>query len=101
MYIVATGDPIKHELTLRLSAHDEILIPSSGFHPVAERYGLMAELDDLLIRCAAALAAVGHAVAVDIHAGSVSDPDLARRTEHALADAKAAPELITFELSER
>lgn len=97
---LATGDPIKHELTLHLPAHGEILIPASGFHPVAERFGLMAELDDLLIRRAAALAAQGDAVAVDIHAGAVSDPDLARRTEQALADAKAAPELITFELSE-
>lgn len=97
---LATGDPIKHELRLRLPAPDGSLIPLSGFYPVAERFGLMAELDELVIRRAAALAAEGHAVAVDVHPGSVSDPDLARRTEQALADATAAPELITFELCE-
>lgn len=98
---LATGNAIKHELTLHLPARDGSLIPSSGFHPVAERFGLMAELDDLVIRRAAALAAAGDAVAVDVHAGSISDPDLARRTEQALVDARAAPALITFELSER
>ena len=97
---LATGDAIKHELRLRLPVHGASLVPSSGLHPLAERFGLMAELDALAIRRAAGLAAEGEAVAVDVHAGSVSDPDLARRTEQALADAKAAPALITFELSE-
>jgi len=97
---LATGDPIKHELALLLPAQDGGLIPSGGFQPVAERFGLTAELDDLLVRRAAQVAREGDAVAIDIQSGSVSDPDLARRTEQALADAGAAPRLITFELTE-
>lgn len=97
---LATGDPVKHELTLLLPAYDGCLISASEFHPVAERYGLLGELDDLLIRSAARLAAEGDAVALDIHAGSVADPDLARRTEQALEHAGASPDLMTFELSE-
>jgi Amt family ammonium transporter len=97
---LATGDPIKHELTLLLPAGDGELIAPAEFHPVAERFGLTAELDDLLIRWAAEVAHDGNAVAIDIHRGSVSDPDLARRTEQALADGAATPALMTFELSQ-
>jgi EAL domain-containing protein (putative c-di-GMP-specific phosphodiesterase class I) len=98
---LATGDTVAHELTLRLPARDGNLISSDGLHSLAERFGLVAELDDLLIRRAAGLAAGGDAVALDIHAGSIADPGLACRTEQALADAGALPGLMTFELSER
>ena len=54
----------------------------------------------MLIRWAADMAREGDAVALDVQARSVSDPDLAHRTEQALAHAGAAPGLITFELSE-
>lgn len=97
---LASGDPIKHELTLLLPGPDGQLIASGEFHPVAHRFGLTTELDDLLIRSAAAVAHTGDAVVVDIHPGSLSDPDLARRTEQALADGDAAPGLVTFELSQ-
>lgn len=97
---VATGDVIKHEFTLLLRAPEGGLIASSQFLPVAHRFGLTGEVDDVLIRSAAAAAHDGDAVALDVQAGSVSDPDLARRTEEALAQAGAAPALITFELSE-
>lgn len=97
---LATGDVVKHEVTLLLRAPGCDLIPSSELLPVANRFGLTGELDDVLIRSAAAEAHDGHAVALDVQAASVSDPDLARRTELALAQAGADPGLITFELSE-
>lgn len=97
---VATGEVIKHEFTLLLRAPGGALIPSSQFLPVAQRFGLTGEVDDVLIRSAAGASRDGDAVALDVQAGSVSDPDLARRTEEALARAGAAPDLITFELSE-
>ena len=98
---LATGDVVKHEFTLLLRAPAGGLIPSSQFLPVAERFGLTGEVDDLLIRSAANAAGDGDAVALELQAGSVADPDLARRTEAALAQAGAAPGLITFELSEK
>jgi EAL domain-containing protein (putative c-di-GMP-specific phosphodiesterase class I) len=97
---LATGEVVKHEFTLVLRAPGGGLIPSSQFLPVADRFGLTGDVDDLLIRAAAGAAGDGDAVALDVQAGSVSDPDLARRTEDALAQAGAAPGLITFELSE-
>jgi len=97
---LATGDVVKHEVTLLLRAPGGGLIPSSDLLPVANRFGLTGELDDVLIRSAAGAAHDGHAVALDVQAASVSDPDLARRTEQALAQAGADPGLITFELSE-
>lgn len=97
---LTTGDVIKHEFTLLLRAPGGGLIPPSQFLPVAERFGLTGEVDDMLIRSAADAAGHGDAVALDVQAQSVADPDLARRTEQALAQAGAAPGLITFELSE-
>lgn len=97
---LATGDVIKHEFCLFLRSPGGDLIPSSQFLPVADRFGLTGEVDDVLIRSAAGAAGDGDAVAVDVQEGSVSDPDLARRTEQALAQAGAPPGLITFELSE-
>ena len=97
---LATGRPLKHELSLHLPGGDGKLIAPSDFHPVGERFGLTTQLDDVLIRWGAALAHDGDAVALDIHAATVADPDLARRTEQALADAGAPPGLITLELSE-
>jgi len=97
---LATGEVVKHEFTLLLRGPAGDLIPSSRFLPVAERFGLTGEVDDVLVRSAAGAAGDGDAVALDVQAGSVADPDLARRTEQALAQAGAAPGLITFELSE-
>ncbi len=97
---LATGRPLKHELSLLLPSGDGKLIAPSDFHPVAERFGLTTQLDDELVRWGAALAHDGDTVAFDIHAATVADPDLARRIEQALADAGAPPGLITLELSE-
>ncbi len=97
---LASGELQAHELTLHLSSPDGHLISSATFHPVAERFGLMTELDDLLIRRAATIAGEGHPVAVDVHSASLADPDLAQRAEQALVDNEADPGLVTFELSE-
>jgi EAL domain-containing protein (putative c-di-GMP-specific phosphodiesterase class I) len=97
---LATGEVVKHEFTLLLRASGGELIPSSQFLPVADRFGLTGEVDDVLIRSAAGAAHDGDAVTLDVQAGSVADPDLASRTEQAIAQGGAAPELITFELSE-
>jgi len=97
---LASGEPHAHELTLHLSSPDGLLISSATFHPVAERFGLMTQLDDLLIRRAAMLAGEGHPVAVDVHSASLADPDLAQRAEQALVDNQADPGLVTFEVTE-
>jgi EAL domain-containing protein (putative c-di-GMP-specific phosphodiesterase class I) len=99
---LATGRSLKHELSLFLPGGDGRLIEPSYFHPVAERFGLTTQLDDVLIRRGGALARDGDAVALDINAATVPDPDpdLGRRTEQVLAEAGASPGLITLELPE-
>jgi EAL domain-containing protein (putative c-di-GMP-specific phosphodiesterase class I) len=98
---LVTGYAVKHELSLSLPARDGSLVSPHAFLPLAERFGLIAELDHALIRHGAAVAAGGDAVALDVHPGSIADPGLAGRTEQALADAGAPPGLVTFELSEQ
>jgi EAL domain-containing protein (putative c-di-GMP-specific phosphodiesterase class I) len=94
-----SGEPRAHELTLHIAARDGPLISPATYGPVAERFGLMTKLDDLLIRHAVELAGEGHAVAVDVHTASLADPDLGRRAQQALGDGHADPGLLTFELS--
>lgn len=97
---LVSGEPRAHELTLHLAARDGRVISSATFAPIAERFGLTTELDDLLIRHAVELAGEGHAVTVDVHSASLADPDHGRRAEQALVDGQADPGLLTFELSE-
>lgn len=98
---LATGVTVIHEVSLRLPAHGGDDISPQQFLVIAERFGLVSELDDVLIRRAAGLAAGGDAVALDILPGAIADPGLASRTEHTLAEAGTPPGLMTFELSEQ
>jgi EAL domain-containing protein (putative c-di-GMP-specific phosphodiesterase class I) len=49
---------------------------------------------------ASVYAAAGHPVAVNVSAGSVSEPGLFRYVEERLTDLGVAPQLITFEITE-
>ncbi len=43
-------DPLCYELLLRLREEEDHLLPPGGFIPVAERYGMMEELDRWVVR---------------------------------------------------
>lgn len=98
---LSSGEPSKHGLMLRLPSGDGQFIASSNVESIAERFGLTTQLDDLLIGHAVRLAARGPAVALHVHAASLADPDLARRTEQAVVDGQIDPALVTFELAEQ
>ena len=55
---LATGETVQHELLLRMfDPGDGTLIPPGVFLPVAERYGLISEIDCWVVRHAAERAA--------------------------------------------
>ena len=64
---------------------------SGSFLPVAEKYGMIAEIDRWVISQAARLAGSGQNVEANLSADSISDLSLLTFIEHELRDAGADP----------
>ena len=97
---LATGATVQHELLVRMLDVDGTLIPPGCFLPVAERYGLIRDIDRWVVSRAAALAAQGHAVELNISADSLGDSDFATMVERELQHSGADCSLIVIELTE-
>ena len=95
-----TGETVQQELLLRLCAEDGSIVGPSDFLPVAERYGLISELDRWVIRQAVALAARGQAVEFNLSAMSVGDPAVLHELASALIRTGADPALVVVEVTE-
>jgi PAS domain S-box-containing protein len=95
-----TGTQPRQELLLRMiGKNGEIILPGS-FLPVAEKYGLIGEIDRWVIGQAAHLAATGQRVEANLSADSVADSGLLGLIEHELRDAGADPTNLVFEITE-
>jgi EAL domain-containing protein (putative c-di-GMP-specific phosphodiesterase class I) len=97
-----SGAVVQHELLIRmLDRHDSgRIIPPSRFLPVAEKYGLIGEIDRWVIGQAAQLAASGRNVEFNLSAASVTDPDMASTIESAFKEANASPQKAVCEITE-
>jgi EAL domain-containing protein (putative c-di-GMP-specific phosphodiesterase class I) len=60
--------------------------------------GLSTELDDLTLRRALRRAGHGDAISIGVSPESLADPDLARRFEQTITEARVDPALLTFGL---
>jgi len=97
----------QYELLLRLRAAkgDELLQPSSFLY-IAERFGLIQEIDYWVARQAIALIAeharAGHRLVlhVNLSGKSIGDPSVAAHIEEAIADSGIDPRCLIFELTE-
>ncbi|MBZ5637942.1 MAG: EAL domain-containing protein [Acidobacteriia bacterium] len=101
------NEVLQYELLLRLRGDEgrEPLQPSSFLY-VAERFGLIQEIDCWVARQAVALIAE-HARAgrklvlhVNLSGKSIGDPNVAALAEKAIADADIDPACLVFELTE-
>ncbi|MBI5106891.1 MAG: EAL domain-containing protein [Solirubrobacterales bacterium] len=99
---VATGRPELYELLLRLRTDDGHLAQPSDFLYVADRFGLLPELDRWVLRQAAALLADHHwlRLSVNLSARTVSDRSTPTFVEHAIAEAGGDPSRLVVELTE-
>jgi PAS domain S-box-containing protein len=95
-----TGETVQHELLLRMRDENGSIILPGTFLPVAERYGLIGEIDRWVIRRAAGIAATGTPVQFNLSATSICDPDVVRAIEAAIAAAGANPSLLIVEVTE-
>ncbi len=95
------GGRPSQELLLRMIGRDGELIQPGSFLPIAERYGLIGEIDRWVITQAIALAGdTGQLVEVNISAASIESLDLLPFIEDGLREAGADPANLVFEITE-
>jgi PAS domain S-box-containing protein len=88
------------ELLLRMVGRaGEIILPGS-FLPVAEKYGLIGEIDRWVTIQAVALAATGRRVEANLSAASIGTLDLLPLIARELRDTGADPANLIFEITE-
>ena len=94
------GGPASEELLLRLITPSGEVVQPGSFLPIAERYGLIAEIDRWVITKAIERAATGLRVEANISAWTIANVDLLPLIERLLAESNADPSLLVFELTE-
>jgi PAS domain S-box-containing protein len=96
---LAGGRP-SQELLLRMFGNNgEVVLPGT-FLPVAERYGLIGEIDRWVIGEAIRIAAGGERVEANLSADSISNLDLVPLIERQLRDTGTDPANVVFEITE-
>jgi PAS domain S-box-containing protein len=98
--IPLTGGPASEELLVRLITPAGEIVQPGSFLPIAERYGLIADIDRWVITKAIERAATGHRVEANISAWTIANTDLLPLIESLLRQTGADPSLLVFELTE-
>jgi PAS domain S-box-containing protein len=88
------------ELLLRMVGHDGELVMPGSFLPVAEKYGLIGEIDRWVTTEAIRLAGGGLNVAVNLSAHSIRSLDLLSLIEREVGTTGADPSKLVFEITE-
>jgi diguanylate cyclase (GGDEF)-like protein len=94
-----SGEIDREELLVRMIDRDGTEVPPDSFLPIAERFGLIGDLDSFAVNRAIELAKGGRAVAVNISGPALTDRGLIERVAGAVADG-LDPRLLSFELTE-
>jgi PAS domain S-box-containing protein len=93
------GEP-SQELLLRMVGRSGEITPPGSFLPVAEQYGLIAEIDRWVVVQAIRLAARGQRLEVNLSAATISHLDLLPMIERELRDTHTNPANLVFEITE-
>jgi PAS domain S-box-containing protein len=95
-----TGGLPRQELLLRIAGADGEIFPPGIFLPVAEKYGLIGEIDRWVIAEAIRLAAAGQRVEANLSAESIGNLDMLALIEKEIRDSGADPANVVFEITE-
>ena len=98
--IPLTGGPASEELLVRLITPTGEIVQPGSFLPIAERYGLIADIDRWVITQAIERVAAGRRVEANISAWTIANTDLLPLIESLLRQTGADPSLLVFELTE-
>jgi diguanylate cyclase (GGDEF)-like protein len=89
----------REELLVRMIDESGDVIPPSSFLPTAERLGLIAEIDRLVLAKAIELAGRSQPIAVNVSGASLCEPALIEDVRAAIADG-LNPAWLDFEITE-
>jgi diguanylate cyclase (GGDEF)-like protein/PAS domain S-box-containing protein len=101
---IATGEPVQHELLLRMVGDDGKLILPGSFIPTAERFGLMPAVDRWVIDQAVRLLAHTEPevrLSVNVSGGSLGNEELTRLLAADLAETGVDPSRLVLEVIEQ
>jgi PAS domain S-box-containing protein len=97
---IASGDVLQHELLLRILLPGGEVIGPDRFLPVAEKFGLIHQIDRWVITQGIEVAATGMRVAINLSAESMVRLNVLLHIERELERTGVAPRDLTFELTE-
>jgi PAS domain S-box-containing protein len=98
---VASGEVVQRELLLRMCEPTGEIVPPASYLPIAERYGLIGDIDRWVIDHAIEIAASGGGgVELNLSAASVGDPSVLDDIESALERNGVDPRSLVFEITE-
>lgn len=93
------GEP-SEELLIRMVGRDDRVIAPLEFLGVAEKFGLINEIDRWVVRRAARIASTGRHVGVNLSADSIVTKDMLAYIKCEIASAGADPANVIFEITE-
>jgi PAS domain S-box-containing protein len=96
---ISSRNVLQHELLIRMLDDDDAIIEPGKFLPVAEKYGLIGEIDRWVVRRCIEMAADGYGGELNVSAHSVSDPTFFDLVDAELLRTGADPALLIFELT--
>jgi EAL domain-containing protein (putative c-di-GMP-specific phosphodiesterase class I) len=97
---LASGEPVQQELLLRMRDEDGSDLPPCDFLPIAERWGLMTEIDRWVIRQATAMAARGVRAQFNLSGLSIGDPAVLEEIEASIGSSGVDASLLVVEVTE-
>ena len=97
---IRTGAVAQCELLLRMHDPDGGVVAPGEYLHIAEQFGQIGAIDRWVISEAAAIAATGRPVEVNVSARSIGDPAVIDHIEDCIRDAGADPANIVFEITE-
>ncbi len=95
-----SDETVQEELLIRMLDREGQIVAPGEFLPAAEKYGLIGDIDNWVVKHAFALAAAGTNVEVNLSAESVGRPAMLATVERGLEASGADPAKIIFEITE-
>jgi EAL domain-containing protein (putative c-di-GMP-specific phosphodiesterase class I) len=94
-----TGRITHHELLVRMLSEDGDIIPPASFLPMAERFGLIRDIDRWVTNAGLRLVMDGEGVAINLSGFSIGDPSIVEEIRAAIADG-VDPGKVIFDVTE-
>jgi PAS domain S-box-containing protein len=97
---LSSGAVVQQELLIRMREPDGEIVAPIHYLPIAEQYGLIADIDNWVIGRGTEIAAETGAVQLNLSARSIGDAAIVERIERCLRDSGADPSSLVFEITE-